>query len=47
VTDELRSSYSEEREIEIETLTDPSLPGRIVALGLALASFHDWPGPTD
>jgi predicted glycoside hydrolase/deacetylase ChbG (UPF0249 family) len=44
VTGELHSSYRGEREIEIETLTDPGLPARIEALGLTLASFADWPG---
>jgi predicted glycoside hydrolase/deacetylase ChbG (UPF0249 family) len=42
VNDELHSSYRGEREIEIETLTDPGLPARIEALGLTLASFYDW-----
>jgi chitin disaccharide deacetylase len=42
VTDELHSSYRDEREIEIETLTDPGLPARIEALGLTLASYYDW-----
>jgi predicted glycoside hydrolase/deacetylase ChbG (UPF0249 family) len=44
VTDELTSSYHVEREVELATLTDPGLPGRIRALGLTLASYHDWPG---
>jgi chitin disaccharide deacetylase len=44
VTAELRSSYAGEREIEIQTLTDAGLPARIQELGLALASYHDWPG---
>ena len=44
VTAELRSSYLDEREIELQTLTDSRLPARIEALGLALASYHDWRG---
>lgn len=42
VTEELHSSYRAEREIELGTLTGPELPARIEALGLTLASFHDW-----
>lgn len=44
VTAELRSSYRGEREIELQTLTDSGLAARIEELGLALASYHDWPG---
>lgn len=42
VTEELRSSYAGEREIELATLTEPGLAGRIEALGLTPASYHDW-----
>jgi chitin disaccharide deacetylase len=42
VTDDLVSSYSREREVELATLTDPDLRARIADLGLALASYHDW-----
>jgi predicted glycoside hydrolase/deacetylase ChbG (UPF0249 family) len=42
VTEDLRSSYTQEREIEIATLTEPGLRERIEALGLRLASYHDW-----
>jgi chitin disaccharide deacetylase len=42
VTDELRSSYGGEREIELATLTDPGLRGEIESLGLSLASYRDW-----
>lgn len=42
VTDELRSSYAEVREIELATLTDPGLPAKLEALGLTLASYRDW-----
>jgi predicted glycoside hydrolase/deacetylase ChbG (UPF0249 family) len=42
VTEELSSSYAAPREIELSTLTQPELPAKIEALGLTLASFHDW-----
>lgn len=42
LTDELVSSYSGEREIELAVLTDPELPARIEALGLTLASYKDY-----
>lgn len=42
VTPELHSSYAREREIEIETLTDPALPAKIEALGWRFASYRDW-----
>ncbi len=42
VTDDLRSSYAGEREVELATLTEPDLPARIESLGLTLASYHDW-----
>jgi predicted glycoside hydrolase/deacetylase ChbG (UPF0249 family) len=42
VTAELQSSYASEREIELATLTAPDLAGRIGALGLTPASYHDW-----
>jgi chitin disaccharide deacetylase len=44
VSEELHSSYTREREIELATLTSPDLPARIEALGLTLASYHDWLG---
>jgi predicted glycoside hydrolase/deacetylase ChbG (UPF0249 family) len=44
VTEELVSSYSNEREIELAVLTDPELPPRIEALGLTLASYRAWRG---
>lgn len=44
VTPELHSSYAGEREIEIATLTEPDLAGRIETLGLTLASYYDWRG---
>jgi chitin disaccharide deacetylase len=42
VTEELHSSYAGEREIELATLTEPDLAGKVEALGLTLASYHDW-----
>lgn len=42
VTAELHSSYREEREIELATLTAPGLPAKIEALGVTLASYRDW-----
>jgi chitin disaccharide deacetylase len=44
VTDDLHSSYSSEREVELATLTEPDLRTRIEELGLTLASYHDWRG---
>ena len=44
VTAELASSYADEREIELATLTDPELPAKIEALGLTLASYRDLVG---
>lgn len=34
------SAYGIEREVELETLCDPRLPGVLKALGITLASFH-------
>ncbi|HTX08283.1 MAG TPA: ChbG/HpnK family deacetylase [Solirubrobacteraceae bacterium] len=45
VTEELRSSYGPERELELATLTEPGLRERIEALGLTLASYHAYPQP--
>jgi chitin disaccharide deacetylase len=42
VTEELHSSYTGEREIELGTLTEPDLAAAIEALGLTLASYADW-----
>jgi predicted glycoside hydrolase/deacetylase ChbG (UPF0249 family) len=42
VTAELHSTYTREREIEIQTLTDPALPSKIAALGWRFASYLDW-----
>jgi len=42
ITDDLVSSYSHEREIELATLTDADVRARIEKLGFALVSYHDW-----
>ena len=42
VTDDLRSSYAGEREVELATLTEPDLRARIERLGFTLASYRDW-----
>ena len=46
VTGDLVSSYTPEREVELATLTEPNLRGRIEELGLTLASYHDWRAST-
>jgi predicted glycoside hydrolase/deacetylase ChbG (UPF0249 family) len=40
---DLRSSYLEQREIELETLTSAQLGEAIAALGVTLVSYLDWP----
>jgi predicted glycoside hydrolase/deacetylase ChbG (UPF0249 family) len=40
---DFESSYLEERAVELETLTKPGLREEIAAMGVELASFHDWP----
>jgi predicted glycoside hydrolase/deacetylase ChbG (UPF0249 family) len=42
VTEQLRSSYRPEREVEIGTLTAGGLRAKIEELGLAFASYRDW-----
>jgi len=36
------SAYGVERELELATLCDPRLPATLAALGITLASFHDF-----
>jgi predicted glycoside hydrolase/deacetylase ChbG (UPF0249 family) len=43
VDEHLESSYSIERETELETLCAPSLPGLLRDLGISLISFRDLP----
>lgn len=41
---ELRSSYAEERELEVRTLCDPAIPAVLDALGIQLIGFRDLAG---
>jgi predicted glycoside hydrolase/deacetylase ChbG (UPF0249 family) len=45
VTDDFTSVYLAEREVEVETLTDPRVRAEIRALGIRLASYADLPPP--
>lgn len=45
VTDDFTSVYLAEREVEVETLTDPAVRAEIEALGIRLASYADLPAP--
>jgi chitin disaccharide deacetylase len=47
VTDDFASVYLAEREVEVETLTDPRVAAEIRALGIRLASYADLPPPED
>jgi predicted glycoside hydrolase/deacetylase ChbG (UPF0249 family) len=42
ITGDFRSSYLNEREVELATLTEPGLREEIEALGVELVSYHDW-----
>jgi predicted glycoside hydrolase/deacetylase ChbG (UPF0249 family) len=44
LTGDFESSYLAEREVELETLTEPGLRAEIEARGVRLVSYHDWPG---
>lgn len=44
VTGDFTSSYLEEREVELETLTEAGLREEIEAGGVRLVSYLDWPG---
>ncbi len=46
ITNDLVSSYTPEREVELATLTEPDLRARIDELGLTLASYNDWRAST-
>jgi predicted glycoside hydrolase/deacetylase ChbG (UPF0249 family) len=39
---DFQSSYLDERVVELQTLTEPGLRQQIEALGVKLASYHDW-----
>jgi predicted glycoside hydrolase/deacetylase ChbG (UPF0249 family) len=45
VTDDFTSVYLAEREVEVETLTDPRVRAEIRALGIRLASYADLRAP--
>ena len=40
--DDFESSYLSERTVELTTLTESGLRDQIAAMGVKLASFHDW-----
>ncbi len=42
VDQSLRSVYTHERELELETLTDPRIRETLQELGIALRSYRDW-----
>jgi chitin disaccharide deacetylase len=42
ITGDFQSAYLNEREVELATLTEPGLREEIEALGVELASYHDW-----
>lgn len=42
VIGDFSSSYTDERAVELATLTAPGLRGEIEALGVTLVSFRDW-----
>ena len=41
---ELRTSYGEERELEVRTLCNPDVPALLDVLGIQLIGFRDLPG---
>ena len=43
VTGDFRSSYHDERAVELQTLIEPGLREEIEALGVRLVSFREWP----
>jgi predicted glycoside hydrolase/deacetylase ChbG (UPF0249 family) len=47
VTDDFTSVYLAEREVEVETLTDPRVREEIRARGIRLASYVDLQPPED
>jgi predicted glycoside hydrolase/deacetylase ChbG (UPF0249 family) len=42
VTDDLHSSYLHEREVELQTLTEPGLRQELEESGVTLVSYHNW-----
>lgn len=43
ITGDFQSAYLAERAVELATLTEPGLREELEALGVVLASYHDWP----
>jgi predicted glycoside hydrolase/deacetylase ChbG (UPF0249 family) len=44
LTGDFRSSYLDEREVELQTLTEPRLREEIEGRGVRLVNYRDWPG---
>jgi predicted glycoside hydrolase/deacetylase ChbG (UPF0249 family) len=44
ISDDLRSSYVEERAVELRTLSEPGLTQELESLGVRLASYRAWRG---
>jgi predicted glycoside hydrolase/deacetylase ChbG (UPF0249 family) len=42
ISDDLDSSYLEERAVELETLTEPGLREELASAGVELVSYHEW-----
>jgi predicted glycoside hydrolase/deacetylase ChbG (UPF0249 family) len=47
VTGDFSSSYLDEREVELRTLTEPKLREEIEALGVRLVNYRDWSSTRD
>lgn len=47
ISDDLRSSYLQERAVELQTLTEPGLRAELESAGLTLVSFRAWPRGLD
>lgn len=44
ISDDLRSSYLQERAVELQTLTEPGLREELESLGVTLVSYRAWRG---
>jgi predicted glycoside hydrolase/deacetylase ChbG (UPF0249 family) len=44
ISEDLRSSYLEERAVELQTLTAPGLRQELESRGVTLVSYHAWRG---
>jgi predicted glycoside hydrolase/deacetylase ChbG (UPF0249 family) len=42
VSDDLRSTYLDERAVELQTLTEPGLREELESTGVSLVSYQDW-----